>query len=163
MKYRTMILAAGAGLLLSATSAQAQQTQAASDAALPAVKALTMMAASVPCSDVDRSITFYTKGLGMTVRGRVEMGSVIEVPIMFPGGGAYLLLQKPKAEGTPLPIRGALNRIGLMVPDLKALEAQLKAAGYQLKGPINEMKQYRVAVAHVEDPDGNHLELIQRY
>jgi predicted enzyme related to lactoylglutathione lyase len=81
---------------------------------------------------------------------------------MFPGGGAYLILQHPKAEGTPLPTRGALNRVGLLVPDLKALESRLVAAGYQLAGKINEMPQYHVAVAQIQDPDGNHLELIQR-
>jgi catechol 2,3-dioxygenase-like lactoylglutathione lyase family enzyme len=115
-----------------------------------------------PSSDVERSIDFYTKGLGMTVRGRVEMGNITEVPLMFPGGGAYLLLQHSSIASTPLPIRGSLNRIALIVPDLKALEAQLKSAGYQLKGSISEMPKYRVSVAHVEDPDGNQIELVQR-
>ena len=112
--------------------------------------------------EVQRSIAFYTKGLGMTVTRRMEMGSVIEVPLEFPGGGASLILQHPKAAGATLPIRGALSRILLLVPDLKALEAQLNAAGYKLKGKINELAQYKVAVAQLEDPDGNHIELIQR-
>ena len=159
MRYRKMLMAASAFAWLSMAGAQGQST---SDAAPKPVKALTMMAASIPCSDLDRSIAFYTKGLGMTMAGKVEMGSVTEVPLMFPGSGAYLMLQYPKTAGTQLPIRGALNRIVLNVPDLKALETQLKSAGYQLKGKINEMAQYKVAVAHVEDPDGNHLELVQR-
>lgn len=49
-----------------------------------------------------------------------------------------------------------------MMPDLKLLQQRLESAGYAFKRPINEMPQYRVAVAHIEDPDGNHLELIQR-
>jgi predicted enzyme related to lactoylglutathione lyase len=162
MKYRRIFLAACASTLLSTAGAQSQQASATSEAALPTVKALVMMAATIPSSDLERSIAFYTKGLGMTMAGRVEMGSITEVPLMFPGGGAYLMLQHPKAEGTALPSRGALNRIVLNVPDLKALEAQLKAAGFKLEGQINEMKQYKVAVAHVVDPDGNHLELVQR-
>ena len=80
---------------------------------------------------------------------------------MFPGGGAYLMLQHPKAEGTALPVRGSLNRIVLNVPDVKALEAQLKAAGYQLRGSIREIAQFKVAVAMIEDPDGLALELIE--
>ena len=136
MKCRKRLLAAGAAALLSITGAWSAETPGTNEATVPPVNALAMMAVSIPCADLDRSIDFYTKGLGMTLRGRVEMGNVIEAPIMFPGGGAYLLLQHPKAEGAPLPIRGPLNRIGLIVPDLKALEAQLKTAGYQLKGPI---------------------------
>jgi len=162
MIYRNMFLAAHAAALLIVSSAYAQQAPSKPDTTLPVVKALTMLSTTIPSSDIDRSIAFYTKGLGMTVQGKMEMGRVIEVPLLFPGGGTNLMLQKPKAEGTTLPVRGALSRIILMVPDLKALEAQLKAAGYQLKGPINEMAQYKVAVAHVEDPDGNHIELIQR-
>jgi len=157
MQFRqvlTRTCAACAVILLSVVTVRAAEP--------PAAKALTMMSTSIPSSDIDRSIAFYTKGLGMTVTRRMEMGSIVEVPLDFPGGGANLILQHPKAEGASLPIRGSLSRILLLVPDLKALEAHLNAAGYQLKGKINEMAQYKVAVAQLEDPDGNHIELIQR-
>jgi hypothetical protein len=72
------------------------------------------------------------------------------------------MLQKPKAAGAVLPMRAGLNRVILAVPDLKALETRLTAAGYKLNGRINENAQYRVAVAMLEDPDGNHIELVQR-
>jgi catechol 2,3-dioxygenase-like lactoylglutathione lyase family enzyme len=162
MKNRSLLLAVGLAGLLSVTIAKSQQAPATNETTVPAAKALAMMAASMPSSDIERSLRFYTKGLGMTVRGRVEMGSVTEVPLMFPGGGAYLLLLHSKTESTQLPVRSLLNRVALIVPDLKALEAQLKAAGYQLKGSINEMPKYKVAVAHIEDPDGNQIELVQR-
>lgn len=161
MKYRNLLLVASVAALLNITSLHAEQPPA-KDAATQPMKQLAMMAASMPSADLDRSIAFYTKGLGMTVAGKMEMGTVVEVPLMFPGGGAYLLLLHPKTNTTALPVRGSTNRLVLNVPDLKALEAQLKAAGYQLKGPINEVPQHHVSVAHVEDPDGNHLELVQR-
>jgi predicted enzyme related to lactoylglutathione lyase len=163
MKYRQIVLWSTAMTLLSVANAHAQQTSPPNEATPPAARALTMMSASLPCSDIERSIAFYTKGLGMTVRGRIDMGSVIEVPMTLPGGGANLMLLHPKAEGTALPVRGELSRILLQVPDLKALEAQLNANGYKLTAPIKEMMQHRVAVAHIVDPDGNHLELIQRF
>lgn len=162
MKFCKILWAACATASLSFAAAHAAEPAAKNDVAPPVVKALTMMSTSLPSSDIDRSIAFYTKGLGMTVAGRMEMGPVIEVPLNFPGGGANLILQHPKAEGASLPIRGPLSRVILMVPDLKALEAQLNAAGYSFKGKINEIAQYKVAVAQLEDPDGNHLELIQR-
>ena len=165
MNRSKTLLAAGLAAAMVATAAQAQTAasqNAASNAAPPAVKAVTMMASAVPSSDLDKSIAFYTKGLGMTSAGRLEMAQVTEAPLMFPGGGAYLMLVKPKAEGTPLQARGASSRVVLAVPDVKALEAQLTAAGYHLNGPIFEEAQYHVAVGMVQDPDGNFVELVQR-
>jgi catechol 2,3-dioxygenase-like lactoylglutathione lyase family enzyme len=162
MEFGKSLAVALTSLLAFAIAQAAEPAPTKKDTSPIVAKALTMMSTSIPCSDLDRSIAFYTKGLGMTVSGRVAMGAIIEVPLEFPGGGANLILQHPKAEGTSLPIRGSLSRILLLVPDLKALETQLNAAGYALKGKINEMAQYKVAVAQLEDPDGNHIELIQR-
>jgi lactoylglutathione lyase len=161
MNHSSKLLVASAIAFLTVTGAQAQPAPS-ENAGPPAVTALTMMASAVPCSNLDRSVDFYTKGLGMTLGGRLEMGTVTEAPLMFPGGGAYLMLQNPKAAGTPLPPRSMLGRVILAVPDLKALEARLKSAGYHLKGPINEQPKYHVAVGMLEDPDGNAIELVQR-
>jgi catechol 2,3-dioxygenase-like lactoylglutathione lyase family enzyme len=161
MSHRKMRLAVGAAVLVAFAGARAQSTPGQNVAPAP-VASLSMMASTLPCSDLERSIAFYTKGLGMILSGRVEMGPVTEVPLMFPGAGAYLILLKPKAEGAPMPARGPLSRIILSVPDLKALEAQLTAAGYHLDGPIVEQPKYHVAVGQLKDPDGNHLELVQR-
>lgn len=160
MRLRMILLAAGAAATLTVTGAQAQPTQPQSAAGLPPVKALTMLAAAIPASDLDKSIAFYTKGLGMTLAGKMEMGAVVEAPLMFPGSGAYLMLQHPKTAGAALPARGALNRVILAVPDLKSLAAQLNAAGYPVT--VRENAQFHVAVAMLEDPDGNHIELVQR-
>ena len=123
---------------------------------------MVMMAAAVPSTDLDRSIAFYTQGLGMAHAGTVEMGNVTEVPLTMPGGGPYIMLLKPHDEQTQLPIRGALSRIILQVPDLNALEAQLKAAGYALTRTV-DLPQYKISVGLLEDPDGNHIELVQRH
>ena len=89
------------------------------------------------------------------------MPSGTEAPLMFPGGGAYIILFKPKTD-TSVAARGSLNRLILAVPDIKALEVKLNAAGYHLSAPIAEQAKYHVAVGQLEDPDGNHLELVQR-
>jgi predicted enzyme related to lactoylglutathione lyase len=162
MRYSSKLIAACAALALAGAAAYAQPAPPTNDAGLPQVKALTLMASAIPSSNLDRSIAFYTKGLGMTLGGRVEMGSVTEVPIMLPGGGSYLMLQQPKAAGTALTPRGPLNRIILNVPDLKALVARLSAAGYKINGTVRENAQYRVAIAMLQDPDGNYIELVQR-
>jgi predicted enzyme related to lactoylglutathione lyase len=128
----------------------------------PPVTALSMMASSIPCSDLERSIAFYTSGLGMTLRGKIDMPSGTEAPLAFPGGGPSIILFKPKADGAPAITGGSLHRIILAVPDIKALEAKLNAAGYHLSAPIAQQPKYHVAVGQLEDPDGNHLELVQR-
>jgi len=137
-----------------------QQTKPAQ--APPPVKSLTMMAATFPVTDLERSVDFYTRGLGMVPTRRMEMGNTIEAPLNFPGGGPYLILLKSNsASATPI-TRALTQRVIFAVPDLKLLEAQLKAAGYQLNGKINEIPQYHTAVGQLEDPDGNHIELVQR-
>lgn len=160
MNHRNMILL---GLIAAFTSAAATLAAApAGGEGPPPVTALSMMASALPSSDLDRSIAFYTQGLGMTLAGRIEMPSGTEAPLMLPGGGAFIMLFKPKAGGSVTVTPGAYNRIVLAVPDLKALEAKLIAAGYHLKAPILEQSKYHVAVGQLEDPDGNHLELVQR-
>jgi catechol 2,3-dioxygenase-like lactoylglutathione lyase family enzyme len=122
-----------------------------------------MMASVLPCSDLDRSIAFYTNGLGMTLARRIDMPSGIEAPLMFQGGGPYIILFKPKAAGgAATAASSSLHRLVLAVPDIKALEARLIAAGYHLSAPIAQQAKYHVAVGQLEDPDGNHLELVQR-
>ncbi len=160
MTHRKVLLAWGIAVWL--VSAAAANAAPAGNAGPPPVTSLSMMASSIPCSDLERSIAFYTNGLGMTLAGRIEMPSGTEAPLMLPGGGAYIILFKPKAEGSGNAPRGSLNRIILAVPDIKALEAKLIAAGYHLSAPIAQQPKYHVAVGQLEDPDGNHLELVQR-
>jgi predicted enzyme related to lactoylglutathione lyase len=158
MIHRKSVLAWGMAAGLGAVAAYAAPP---ANEGPPAVKAVSMMASSIPSSDLERSIAFYTKGLGLTLAARIEMPNGTEAPLMLPGGGPYIILFKPKAEGSAPPPR-VLNRIVLAVPDVKALEAKLTGAGYHLSAPIAEQPKYHVAVGQVDDPDGNHLELVQR-
>lgn len=159
MKRKTMLMAAGVAAILAASQAQAQPAQTVTSP--PPAKALTMMGAAIPCTDIDRSIAFYTKGLGLSAGPRMEPGQVIEVPMIFPGGGPYIILTKQKnAATTSAP--GQPMRIVLAVPDVKALAEKLMAAGYPLAHPINDESKFHVIVGLVDDPDGNHIEMVQR-
>ncbi|MEO5586975.1 MAG: VOC family protein [Novosphingobium sp.] len=141
-----------------ATAAAPAPTAAAGPtAAHAAPKPMTMMSTVIPCTDLEKSTAFYTRGLGMTAaRG----ANPREVVLGLPGGGPNLMLLKSDA-GPTAPHRGPA-RVILNVPDIKALSTQLQAAGFALKGPIREIAQYRISVAELEDPDGNSFELIQR-
>lgn len=148
-------LAALAGV--AAVTAQAQTAPSSAPAGPAPVKAMTLMSAVVPSSDLEKSIAFYTTGLGMTA---TRPPNPREVILTFPAGGSTLMLLK-NAVGPDAPHRGP-SRIIVQVPDLKAVAARLQGAGYSLKGEIREMARYRISVAELEDPDGNSLELIQR-
>lgn len=142
-----------------AATAAIQPTAASANPAAPTIKAMMLMAASVPCSDFERSMAFYTRGLGMT---SAQGAGPNEMALIFSGGGATLLLQKPRESVTPLPVRTGLSRLTLQVPDLKALGDRLAAAGFPLQGQISINTQYHVSIAQVQDPDGNQIELVQR-
>ena len=125
--------------------------------------AIKLMSATFASTDLDRAIAFYTTGLGLKVAARIENPSNSEVPLLFPGGGMSLLLIKSKGGAGATP--GGPPRVGRVivdVPDLRALAAQLEAAGYPLRTPVIDNKQHHVMVAVVVDPDGNELELVQR-
>jgi catechol 2,3-dioxygenase-like lactoylglutathione lyase family enzyme len=147
-------------LAASAMSAAALAQPAASPS--PPAKDIGLLAATLSISDLDRSVSFYTKGLGLTAPTRLDNPASVEVPLLFPAGGPSLLLIKAKGPG---PAAGGPPRIGrvvINVADIAALQARLEAAGYHLAEPITENPTRHVSVALVEDPDGNELELVQR-
>lgn len=139
----------------------AAHAQPAPDPGMPAASTLKVMSATFRSSDLDRSIAFYTKALGLKPMGRVDNPKVTEVPLVFPGGDMSLLLIQPKAAAETA-AKPRIGRVILAVPDLKALEARIVAAGYRLSSPVRGNTQHHVMVAEVADPDGNELELVQR-
>ena len=150
----------GAALTLGSAMALAQAPQSARPASPPPAKAMVVMSPVLASSNLERSIAFYTKGMGMTAIP--VPNNPTEVNLALPGGGINLMLQTSSTPNAPLPARGTLNRVILEVPDLDGLAARLKTAGYGLKGAIRRVEQYKVAVAFLEDPDGNVFELVQR-
>jgi predicted enzyme related to lactoylglutathione lyase len=156
------LTAASAAAALASAQQPPVQAVSASGNQEPAKKALTMLGAAVPVADLDRALAFYTKGLGMKSGYRMDQKEVIEVPLTFPGGGPYYVLIWSKAPNITYSAGPVSRRIIFDVPDIRALEAQLKANGYGFQSPIHEIAQFHTAVAQLDDPDGNHIELVQR-
>lgn len=153
-------LAAAAVALGLSCGACAAQPAGAPVINLPTAKGAMIMSAAFEVSDLDRAVDFYTKALGVKVGGRVEHPTSSEIILMFPGSPTSLVLIKDKTA----PATGVgrhLGRVIVMVPDLHAIQAQLEAAGFQLKLPITQQKDFKLSVAVAADPDGNELELIQ--
>lgn len=148
MSRRAGVLAGGL-LALTAATARAE----------PPAPALSLLAAAIPSTDLARSTAFYTDGLGMRAAGRVGPAAA-EAPLLFPGGGAILMLVKRPVDDSAPPASG--KRVVLSVPDLAALAAHLSAIGHPLKAPPHANPALHVIVGMLEDPDGNVLELVQR-
>src|SRR5262245_38615018 len=108
------ILKAAALAAIAALACSAAQAQTAGP---PAAKALTVMSATFASTDLDRSIAFYTKGLGLTAAARMERKEVTEVPLLFPGGGMSLLLIKWKGDAASPQGKPRIGRLILNVPD----------------------------------------------
>ncbi len=110
--------------------------------------------------DVDRAIDFYTTHLGFTL-GLNAAPAFAEVT----RGTLRLLLSGPTSSGArPMPdgarpVPGGWNRIHLIVDDITAQVARLRAAGltfrnYIVKGPGGQQ-------VLLLDPAGNLVELFQ--
>ena len=112
--------------------------------------------------DVGASIDFYTQQLGFTLEmrpappfaeiSRGDMHLYLTQPQAGPGGGAAM----PSGERqTP----GGWNRIHLIVEDLDADVARLKAAGCRFRNEVIQGVGGKQIL--VEDPSGNLIELFQ--
>jgi lactoylglutathione lyase len=132
-------------------------------------------------SNLEKSMRFYTEGLGFEVGPRFEAGddvaavSEVDAPVrqvsqyMTKDGFRLELLgwEVPEVHGTPSKTRNQLGLTHLCfeVDDIAETEAKLLALG------ANEVPDARVVVgrgsmtisiAILADPDGTRLELLQR-
>jgi len=110
----------------------------------------------VMVTDMERSIDWYGRVLGLQLLERRELGSTL-LAFMGHGGALIELIQR---EGD-LPTEGRVNHIAFQVDDLGAALARLREAGVDLGDeeprPIWEGGQ----VFFFHGPDGEVLELFQ--
>lgn len=103
---------------------------------------------SLTVSDTAEALAFYTRTLGMT--RREDRPSVLGPGAWLDAGGQQVHL----VEGMPPPSRG--QHFALLVADLDAAVADLRAAGVEVADPvpIGTSRQ-----AFLRDPSGNAIEL----
>ena len=112
-------------------------------------------------TNLQKSIDFYTKVLGMTIagRGKVEQTKGETVGLQSEEGGFMLELNYYEENcpfNTPYTVGEGLDHLAFKVDELdKALE-EARHAGYQT---ILGMKTDGGRWAYIEDPDGIWIEL----
>jgi len=121
----------------------------------------------LPVSDMDRSIDFYTRLLGMTLMSRrAQPARGIEVGHVGYGDRAThpsIELHMALAQPAGTSISACAGHIAIYVSDLPRLCAVLRDAGVKFVQPLQESSQHPGNfTAFVKDPDGHELELAQR-
>jgi lactoylglutathione lyase len=112
-------------------------------------------------TDLQKSIDFYTKILGMKVsgRGKIEQTKGETVGLQSEKDGFVLELnyyEKDSPYNTKYNVGEGLDHLAFKVDDLDKALKEAKKAGYRT---ILEMKADGSQWAYIEDPDGIWIEL----
>lgn len=107
----------------------------------------------ITVNDLEKSIRFYTDGLGCTVASRNEVDGVLRWVMLKVGQGEMALGQDDFAKGKDR-AKGVATRFYIRTKqDLQALAAQIVAAGFALDQGVRAMPWGPLAF-EVTDPDG---------
>ncbi|RAU22576.1 lactoylglutathione lyase [Paramagnetospirillum kuznetsovii] len=115
--------------------------------------------------NLDRSIDFYTKLLGMKLLRRQDYPEG-RFTLAFVGYG-------DEAEHTVIELThnwdtasyelgGGFGHLALGVPDIYGACEKMAASGASITRPPGPMKHGKTVIAFVEDPDGYKIELIEK-
>ena len=116
--------------------------------------------------DLDKSIDFYTRLLGMKLLRKNDYPTG-EFSLAFVGYGdeadntvVELTHNWPRKE--PYTLGDGFGHLALGVPDIYGTCDQLAKDGVKITRPPGPMKHGTTVIAFIEDPDGYKIELIQR-
>jgi lactoylglutathione lyase len=124
-----------------------------------------LMHAMLRVSDLDRSLEFYTKQLGMQVLERRDhkKNQFSQAYVGFGDGYAQMTLELVSNwdhEG-PYTSGEAFGHVAIQVRGITALCDRLAAAGVKMPRPPRAQRHGENIVAFIEDPDGHQIELVQ--
>ena len=116
--------------------------------------------------DLEKSIDFYTRLLGMTLLRKREVPEAIYTNV-FVGYGpedtnAVLELTYNWDQKTPYELGSGFGHLAIGVSDIEAMCRDLAEAGVKVPRPPGPMKHGGTVIAFIEDPDGYRIELIER-
>ena len=116
--------------------------------------------------DLDKSLDFYTRLLGMTQLRRKDFPGG-KFTLAFVGYGAeadhaVIELTHNWDQEEPYDLGTGFGHVAIGVPDIYATCERLEAEGVALPRPPGPMKHGTTVIAFIEDPDGYKIELIER-
>ncbi len=116
--------------------------------------------------DLDKSIDFYTRHLGMALLRRTDFEAG-RFTLAFVGYGeekdhTVLELTHNWDQAAAYDLGDAYGHIAIGVPDIYGVCETLEKEGVSIPRPPGPMKFSSTVIAFVEDPDGYKVELIER-
>jgi lactoylglutathione lyase len=121
----------------------------------------------LPVADLSRSISFYTRLLGMKLKERhASEARKVEVGLVGYGDEAsapFLELIQDTSEKASAQVTPANIHIGIDTSDLKKLCAILEKEDVMFLRPFKQRSDGMGFSAWVRDPDGHELELAERH
>jgi lactoylglutathione lyase len=121
----------------------------------------------LPVANLDRSVAFYTRLLGMKLKERhASEARKVDVGLVGYGDDAsapFLELIQDTSERAPAQVIPANIHVGIDTSDLRTLCAILKKEGVTFIRPLKQRSDGMGLSAWVRDPDGHELELAERY
>lgn len=115
-------------------------------------------------SDLDKSLDFYTRILGMEILRKTDYpeGRFTNTFVGFKGDeSARLELTWNWDQQTPYERGNAWGHLALTVPDVRAASDYLKAEGVRFTKEPSPMKHGTRILAFIQDPDGYSIELLE--
>jgi len=116
--------------------------------------------------DLDKSIDFYTRHLGMKLLSRKDYPSG-EFTLAFVGYGdeddhAVIELTHNWGRTEPYQLGTAFGHLAIGVDDIYGTCDKLAKEGVKIPRPAGPMAHGGSVIAFVEDPDGYKIELVQK-
>ena len=116
--------------------------------------------------DLDKSIDFYTRLLGMKLLRRKDYPTG-DFTLAFVGYGdeadqAVIELTHNWGQEEPYDLGSGFGHLAVGVPDIYGTCEQLAAESVPIPRPPGPMKHGGSVIAFIEDPDGYKIELIER-
>ncbi len=129
-------------------------------------KAERLMHTMLRVSDVERSVDFYTRLLGMRVISQREhrKNQFTQVYLGYGEGDAGIALELVQnwSREEPYQHGDAFGHIAIEVTGITALCNRLAAEGVTMPRPPRSQRHGDIIVAFIDDPDGYRIELVQR-
>ena len=116
--------------------------------------------------DLDKSIDFYTRHLGMTVQRKTDFPGG-KFTLCFVGYGdeadhTVVELTHNWEQADDYDLGNGFGHLAIGVPDIHGTCGAMAAEGVPIPRPPGPMKHGTTVIAFIEDPDGYKIELIEK-
>ena len=128
--------------------------------------AFRMLHTMIRVKDLDKSLDFYTRLLGMTLLRKTDFPDG-KFTLAFVGYGpednhAVIELTHNWDQDSPYDLGNGYGHVALGVPDIYGTCEALREAGASIAREPGPMKHGTTVIAFIDDPDGYKIELIER-